>query len=55
MNTHKTRQSLTHRLTNYHVTIHGTTMHVPPQSHCQSDSEEPLHPNSAAIPEVANV
>lgn len=55
MNAHMTYHSLTYRLNNHHVTIHETTMSVPHLTHRHPDSDETLHPNSAAMPEVAYV
>lgn len=55
MNVHTTHQSFTHRLNNHHVTIHGTTMSVPHLTHRYPGSDETLHQNSAALPEVAYV
>lgn len=47
--------SLTYRLNNHHVTIHGATISVPHLTHRHPDSDETLHPNSAIKPEVAYV
>jgi len=55
MNALMTHHSLTNRLNNYHVTIHETTMSVPHLTHRYLDSDETLHQNSAAMPEVAYV
>ena len=55
MNAHTTHHSLTRRLNNHHVTIHEITMSVRHLTHRYPDSDETLHRNSAAMPEVVYV